>query len=184
MTIFWIKFKETLLFLIHCIVLLIIAHFFDRFFQVLMFILFFVFIQNCFKFRFHADSITEEPIKALKYCKLITISIEIIFMIFCKELDVSLYSNLVVIFSIALISCIIEFSLEYIVIKVDCLRNKDKLLFLCEKAKLTKNATDRMVLKYIENKTYQEIADIECVDIDTIKKSINRSRKKLFKKQD
>lgn len=184
MNIFWIRIKETITFIIHCIIMLIIAHFFDRFFQVLIFMLLFVFIQNCFKFRFHADSITEEPIKAVKYCKLITIVIEIIYMIFCKELDVSLYSNLFVIFSISLTSCIIELSLEYVVIKVDCLKNKNKLLFLCERAKLTQNATDRMVLKYIEHKTYQEIADLECVDIDTIKKSINRSRKKIFRNQD
>ena len=50
---------------------------------------------------------------------------------------------------------------------------------MCEKAKLSKNATDRMILKYIDNKTYQEIADLECVDVQTIKMSINRSRKKL-----
>ena len=50
-----------------------------------------------------------------------------------------------------------------------------------KKAKLSRNATDRMILKYIDNKTYQEIADLECVDLQTIKISINRSRKKIFK---
>lgn len=52
---------------------------------------------------------------------------------------------------------------------------------LCQKANLSKNATDRMILRYVENKTYQEIADLECVDVDSIKKSIMRSRKKIFK---
>ena len=61
------------------------------------------------------------------------------------------------------------------------LKDKDKLKFLCTKAHLTQNATNRMMMKYIENKTYQEIADLECVDIQTIKISINRSRKKILK---
>lgn len=175
--------KKTI-YILYCILILLIAYLFDRFLQMLLFILLFDFIQNCFFKRFHSDTIYDNPILAVKMCKLITIVIEIIYMIFCKELDVSLYSNLFVIFSISLTSCIIELSLEYVVIKVDCLKNKNKLLFLCERAKLTQNATDRMVLKYIEHKTYQEIADLECVDIDTIKKSINRSRKKIFRNQD
>ena len=63
----------------------------------------------------------------------------------------------------------------------DDLKDKDKLLTLCRNANLTKNATDRMILKYIEGKSYREIAEMECVDIQTIKISINRSRNKIFK---
>ncbi len=54
---------------------------------------------------------------------------------------------------------------------------------LCIRANLTENAKNRMVMKYIENKTYEEIAIIESVDVETIKKSINRSRNKIFKNQ-
>ena len=38
-------------------------------------------------------------------------------------------------------------------------------------------------MKFIENRSYQEIADIECVDIETIKKSILRSKKKMDRLQ-
>ena len=40
-----------------------------------------------------------------------------------------------------------------------------------------------MIMKYVDNLSYQEIAYKECIDIDTIKKSINRSRKKIFNNQ-
>lgn len=176
-----IKLRSLITYLIYNSILLTIAYFFDRFFQMLIFVLFFSFIQNCFKYRFHADSIVDDPIKAVRLCKVITICVEIIYMIFCKGLDVSIYSNLFIIFLIAFINCLIQFALENIIIKNDYLKDKDKLLDLCRKANLSKNATDRMVLKYIENKTCQEIANIECVDVDTIKKSINRSRKKIFR---
>ena len=176
-----IKLKSLITYLIYNAILLTISYFLNRFFQMLIFILFFEFIQNCFRYRFHADTIENEPIKAVRLCKVITIVVEVIYLLFCKNLDISIYSNLLIIFLIAFINCLIEFAFENIFIKEDCLRNKDKLLELCRKARLTQNATDRMILKYIENKTCQEIADIEDMDIDTIKKSINRSRKKIFK---
>ncbi len=145
----------------------------------LIFVLFYNMIQNCFHYRFHADTIQENPIKAVKLCKMITIAVEIIYLILCKDLDISLYSNLFIVFVITFTSALLQYCMEYFLIKKDLLRDKEKLLLMCEKAKLSKNATDRMILKYIDNKTYQEIADLECVDVQTIKMSINRSRKKL-----
>ena len=176
-----IKLKSLITYLIYNSILLTVSYFFDRFFQMLIFVLFFSFIQNCFKYRFHADSIVDDPIKAVRLCKVITICVEIIYMIFCKNLDISIYSNLFIIFLIAFINCLIEFALENFVIKVDVLKDRDKLIQLCNKAKLSDIAIKRMIMKYIENKTYQEIADLECIEVDSIKKSINRSRKKIFK---
>ncbi len=176
-----IKLKSLISYLIYNIILLTISYFLDRFFQMLIFILFFEFIQNCFRYRFHADSIVDNPIKAVRLCKVITIGVEIVYLIFCKDLDISVYSNLFIIFLIAFINCLIEFAIQNFAIKENVLKDKDKLLELCNRSNLTANATNRMILKYIENKTCQEIADIECVDVDTIKKSINRSRKKIFK---
>lgn len=175
------RIKDILIYLVYNLILLTISFLLDRFYQMLIFILFYSFIQNCFRYRFHADSIQDDPIKAVKLCKAITIIIEVIYLIFCQNLNISVYSNLFIIFFIALLNCLLEFSLETLIIKNNVLRDKDKLIILCKKAGLTKNATERMFLKYIENKTYQEIADLECVDLQTIKISINRSRKKIFK---
>ena len=179
-----IKLKTLISYLIYNIILLTVAYFLDRFFQMLIFILFFNAIQNCFNYRFHADTIVKDPIKAVKWCKVITIVVEIIYMILCKNLDVSVYSNLFIIFFIAFVNCILEFALQSFFIKKKCLKNKDELLKLCTDANLTYNATNRLIMKYIDNKTYKEIAIIEHVDEDTIKKSISRSKIKLFKDQD
>lgn len=179
-----IKLKSLITYLIYTAALLTAAYFLNRFFQMLMFILFFSFIQNCFYYRFHADTIVKDHIKALKYCKIITICVELIYLILCKDLNISVYSNLFLIFAIAFTNSVLEFSLEMFVIKQNCFKDKETLLALYLKANLTENASKRMLLKYIDNKTYKEIAEIECVDIETIKKSINRSRKKIFENRE
>lgn len=180
-SLFKIKMKGLLLYVMYNIALLSFSYLFGRFYQMLLFVLFYNTFQNCFKYRFHADTIQHDPIKAVRLCKIITIFVEMIYLMLCKDLDISVYSNLFIIFSITLLNAILEFSLEIFLIKEEDLRNESKLLLLCKKAKLSKNATDRMVMKYINNMTCQEIADLECVDLQTIKISINRSRKKIFK---
>lgn len=100
-------------------------------------------------------------------------------MIFCKNLSASIYLNLCIIFSIALANALIEFYAEKTVINVASLHDFEALTRLCNEAKLTDNATKRMVMRYVERKSYDEIADIECVDPETIRKSILRSKKKL-----
>ena len=175
------RIKDTLDFLLYHIILLTISFLLDRFYQMLIFILFYGFIQNSFRYRFHADTIQQDSVKASLLCKIMSITTEIIYLIFCNNLKVSVYSNLFIIFLITLLNAILEFALEIFLIKEEDLKNESKLLLLCKQAKLSKNATDRMVMKYIKNMTYQEIADLECVDLQTIKISINRSRKKIFK---
>lgn len=179
-----IKLKSLLIYIIYNILLLMVSYFLNRFYQMLLFVLFFNFIQNCFHYRFHADTIQSDPIKAIRLCKIITVVVEFFYMCLCKKLDISVYSNLFIIFLIAAVNCLLEFSIENFFIKADVLHDKDKLLYLCQKANLTQNATNRMVMKYIDNLLYQEIADRECVDVDTIRKSINRSKKKILKNQD
>ena len=107
-----IKRKNIITYLIYNIFLLTLAYFLNRFFQVLIFVLFFNFIQNCFNYRFHAETIIQSPIKAVRYCKIITVIVEIIYMIFCKELNISVYSNLLIIFIVALLNALVQFSLE------------------------------------------------------------------------
>ena len=179
-----IKLKSLIGYLIYNIVLLTISYLLNRFYQMLIFVVFYELIQNCFKYRFHADSIQKDPIKAVKLCKVITISVEITYLAICQNINISVYSNLFIIFLIALINCLLEFSLRHFIKEINDLSNRDNLLVLCRNAKLSKSATNRMCLKYVEGKSYQDIADLECVDVDAIKKSINRSRNKIFKDQD
>ena len=145
----------------------------------LMFILFYDFIQNCFKKRFHAESIIDDPVKAVFTCKIITIVVEILFLIFCKDLDIALYSNVLVIFFIALLNALVQFYIEKTMITKSCLKDKDALLSLCKEANLSSNATQRLIWRYVENKSIKEIASIEFVNEETIEQSIRRSKRKL-----
>lgn len=147
----------------------------------LVFIMCYEFIQGSFKYRFHADSIQKDPVKAVRLCKLITICVEAIYLILCNNLDVSIYYHLLIILTIAFINCIVEFCLEHLMDKYSMLKDKDTLIYLCNVHNLTEDAKDRMIMKYIDGKSYKEIADIYCVDEDTIRKSINRSRHKILK---
>lgn len=172
--------KNKLNYYVYCIIILTLAYFLNRFYQMLMFILLFDFIQNCFSDRFHAESIViDNPLKAVKLCKIITVIIEVLYLIFCKEINISIYSNLFIIFVIALSNSL----LQYFIIRefkvVDKLSDLDELLILCKEANLTEVATNRMIMKYVKKKTYAQIAQLEFVEVETIKQSIIRSRKKL-----
>ena len=175
-----IMLRKRIVYYLYCILILTIAYFLNRFFQMLIFILFFNLIQNCFSFRFHADTIfPNEPIKASNVCKLITIGVEIIYLVFCKEFDVSVYSNLFVIFVIALINALLQFFLERALSSKSILQNKELLLIRCEEVGLSKESINRLILRYIDKKSLQEIADIEFVEIESIKQSLRRSKRKL-----
>lgn len=171
--------EHYLLYILYNIILLIISFICNRFFQMLMFILFFNSIQNCFNKRFHADTILNDPIEATKCCKIITLIIEILFIIFCKNLKFSIYSNLFIIFFIAFTNCILQYYCEKFIITKSILNDKRLLIEACNNIGLSELSTNRLILKYIEHKTYKEIADLECITEDSIKKSITRSRKKL-----
>ena len=76
-------------------------------------------------------------------------------------------------------SYILEDWLEKKIVKTSILKNKDELLEACKNAKLTKEATNRLILKYIDGLKIKQIADLEKVEETTIWQSIRRSRRKL-----
>lgn len=175
-----LKFKDLLISVCYHILLLTLAFIFDRFYQMLMFVLFFETIHSCFTKRFHSDTLfPDDPIKAIKYCKIITIAIEIIYLFFCKSLSISLYSNLFVIFIIAFGNSLLQFYLERTIVAKVKLSDLESLLLLCKEAGLTELATNRMKLRYIDKKSIKEIALLEVVEEKTIEESLRRSKRKL-----
>lgn len=172
--------KKRLVYILYNLLILTISYFVDKFFPMLFFILFFELIQGAFKYRFHSDTLfNNNPNKAIKWCKIITIFVEIIYLIYCKKNDISLYANLPQIFFIAFANALLQFYIERAVAKISMLKDEDTLRMLCEEAKLTEESTHRLILRYVYGKKVIEIAEIECVEVDTIKKSISRSLKKL-----
>lgn len=171
--------KNRISYLIYCICILAIAYTFDKFLQMLMFILFFNLIQDCFSKRFHSETIEDNPIKAVEYCKIITIFVGFGYLIFCKDLNISIYVNIFIIFIISLTSALLQFFLDLTMTSSCLLREPDGLILLCEIFCLTETAIRRLFLKYIKNLSNKEIAALENVEEEAIKKSIERSKKKM-----
>ena len=59
------------------------------------------------------------------------------------------------------------------------LSDEDKLIDLCKLHNISYQAMNRLILKYIKHKSYKEIASIEGVEVETIKQSLYRTKKKL-----
>lgn len=172
--------KNRIVYILHCIIMILFAGIFEKHFEMLLFILFFNAIQNCFNLRFHANTIYEkEYIKADRLCKVITICVEIFYLIFCKSISNSIYVNFLFIFLITFTNALFEFFLKKTMTFEAQLKDKERLLKLCRDANVSQIHINRMVLKYIENKTYQEIADIEKMEYESIRSSIKRTKQKL-----
>ena len=170
--------KKRIGYIIYNIFLVVSCFLFNRHVQILIFLLFYDLIQNSFNYRFHADTIfPKEPIKATRYCKIITFGVECLFIVLCKDFHVSVYSNLILILIFSAISALLQ---NYIVILRASKENKrEALIQKCQEAKLSKYATERVILHYIDHKTCRQIARMENVEVETIKQSIRRSRQKL-----
>lgn len=101
------------------------------------------------------------------------------FLVFSKDLKVSVYSNLFMIFGIAFINALIQVGVERSVIENSSLKNRDNLEYLCSKYNITELAKQRLIMRYIEKKSIKEIAMIENVEYETIKQSIRRSKRSI-----
>ena len=157
-----IKAREFVFWLLYNILILIIAFLLERFLQMLVFVLLFNFFHNAFNYRFHSDNVEKDPIKAVRLCKIITIIIEILFLIFCKELDVSLYSNLFIIMCICLGNCFLGFIIVKIYKYKECPIRKgikeDKLITMCDEKGLNELEKSIMVDYYCKGYKLDKIA--------------------------
>lgn len=175
-----IMFRKRIVYILYCVIILAISFLLDRFFQMLLFIVFYNIIQACLNYRFHADTLfPDKPSKASIMCKFITIVVELVYLIFCKDLNVSVYSNLFVIFVIAQMNALLQFYLERTLTSKSLLKSREFILAKGEEVGLTDNAIKRLILRYVDGKSVQEIADLEFTNVESIKQSIRRSKRKL-----
>lgn len=175
----WKLLIKKLIFILHVLILLFISYLFDRLIQMLFFELLFNLIQDSFKYRFHSDTIINNPGKAVKVCKMITIFVEMLYLYISVSFHISIYSNLLIILLISFSNALFQFYILKTATFNSKLKDKNKLLEMCKEANLTKLATQRLIMKYIENKSIKEKADIEGVEEGTISMSLMRSRNKL-----
>lgn len=181
--------KEYLGFFINCVIMLVIAYFFDKFFAMLLFIIFVGTIKSCFKIEFHADSLFDnEPIKALNYCKFISILVEIIYLIVSSKLELTIYGNIFVLFAFALVNSILEVSLETIVISTSKSRREKILKIVANDEKEIENLCDKYCLNnYSEviylylNNTIEETSEILNIPVRTINNKINKFIRTIYR---
>lgn len=179
-----IKARELLIWLLYNVLLLLIAFIFERFLQMLVFILLFNFFHNTFHYRFHSDDIEKEPIKAVRLCKIITIIVEILFLIFCKELDISLYSNLAIMVSVCLGNCLLGLIIVKIYKYKECVirkgMNENELIEICNQKCLNDFEKSILIDYYCKGYKLDKIAIKNQYSIDNIKKIKSKLLKRLL----
>lgn len=171
--------KETIIYTILTTIVLCVAHIFDVLLEMSLFIIYYYFIKGLFIKQFHADTVAKSATQAVTLCFTITFITQLIFVFILVKFDLSFYINIYLGIALGLFSYILEDWLERISITTFVLKDKAKLLEACRNANLTKEATNRLVLKYIDGLKAKEIAELENVEELTISQSIRRSRRKL-----
>lgn len=172
-------FKEITIYTILTTIVLCVAHIFDVALEMSLFIIYYYFIKGLFAKQFHADTIAKTATQAVRLCFTITFITQLIFIFLLVSFNLSFYINIYLGIVLGLISYILEDWLENKLAKTSVLKNKEELLKACTKANLTKEATNRMILRYIEGLHVKEIAKLENVEESTVTQSIRRSRRKL-----
>lgn len=176
--------KETIIYSILTTIVLIVAYIFDVLLEMSLFIIYYYFVKNLFNKQFHADIITKSPTSALVLCFALTFATQIITIFVLSSFELSFFINIYICLLISAISFLLEFWLESFLITGSILKDKEKLIEACNRAKITKEATNRLLLKYIEGLKVKEIAELEKVEEATVWQSIRRSRRKLNIKSD
>lgn len=171
--------KNILISIILLTFVIIIAIIFDKLLEFITFFVTYTLIKNEFTKAVHGSDFTTSGKKAIIYCIIITTSIQIISLIFLIKIDFSKYANILLAFVLGVINYYAKDYLEKVIVNKSILNDKDKLLLACKNANLTKSATNRLVLKYVDGMKIKEIAEIENVEEITILQSIRRSRRKL-----
>ena len=172
-------FKETIIYTILTSIVLLMAYINDILLEMILFILYYYFIKNLFDKQFHADIIAKSPRLAVTLCFTFTFLTQLIFVFLLVTFKLSFYFNIYLGILLGLFSYFLQDYLEKVIVNKSILNDKDKLLLACKNANLTKSATNRLVLKYVDGMKIKEIAEIENVEEITILQSIRRSRRKL-----
>ena len=172
-------FKETIIYIILTTIVLCVSYIFDVLLEMSLFIIYYYFIKGLFIKQFHADTIAKTATQALMLCFIITFVTQLIFVFILVKFDLSFYINLYLGIALGLLSYILEDWLERVSITTSVLKDKTKLLEACRIANLTKEATNRLVLRYINELHIKQIAELENVEEATVWQSIRRSRRKL-----
>lgn len=172
-------FKEITIYTILTTIVLCVAYIFDVLLEMSLFIIYYYFIKGLFSKQFHADTIAKTPAQAVRLCFIITFITQLLFVFILVKFDLSFFMNIYLGITLGLLSYIISDWAEKYTSTKYILKDETKLLEACKNANLTKDAANRLVLRYIKGLHIKEIAELENVEEATVWQSIRRSRRKL-----
>ena len=112
---FKFRLKNILLDLMFYSIIFTLAYLFDKWFEMLVYVLAYTLIRNEFTKQVHGKDFTESYSKGIKYCRYITFSIQLISLIFIINVDLSKYINLILAFILGIINFFAKDYLEFYV---------------------------------------------------------------------
>ena len=131
--------------------------------------------------QFHADTLfPDDAIKATKMCKIISIIIEVFYLIYCKNLNITIYANIFIILFIAFVNALLEFALRNIIIKK--LNRRENILSIVEndEEKIDAFCKTKGLINYSEiiylflNNTIETVSEILNIPVRTINNKIDK----------
>ena len=161
-------------------VVIILAIVLNKPFELFIYIISYTFIREEFTKAVHGKDFTSSYAKGIIYCRLITMAIQTISIIYLINIEVSRYVNILCAVSLGALNFFVKDYLEYHLVKTNLwLINEEILDNLCVKHNLSELSRKRMKMKYIDKMKNKEIAEFECVEVESIEEFFRKLKKRL-----
>lgn len=158
----------------------ILAYIFNKPYEMFIYIITYTFVRNEFTKAVHGKDFTSSYAKGIVYCRIITIVVQTISIIFLININISRYVNVLIGILLGIVNFFAKDYLEYHIVKNNLwLMNEETLDGLCVKYNLSDTARKRLKLRYIDKLKMKEIAQIECVEQDSIEEYFRILKKRL-----
>lgn len=105
--------KNILLDIAELIVIFLFAYIFNKWIEMIVYVMTFSIIRSEFTKAVHGTDFTKSACKGIKYCRYITFSIQVISLIFIITIDKSKYINLILAFILGIINFFAKDYLQY-----------------------------------------------------------------------
>lgn len=161
-------------------VVIILSYLLNKPFELFTYIISYTFIRNEFTKAVHGKDFTTSYVKGNIYCRIITMTVQLISIIFLINIEVSKYINVLLSITLGISNFFVKDYLEYHLVKTNLWLINDEILdALCIKHNLSNLAKTRLRMRYIEKKKIKEIAMIEGVEIESIEEFFRKLKKRL-----
>ena len=110
---FKIRMKNTILDILYLLIVFLFALIFDKWFEMLIFVISYTLIRTEFLKAIHGSDFTESAKKGIIYCRIITFIVEIISVLFICNLNISKYINIILAVVLGIINFFAKDYLEY-----------------------------------------------------------------------